>query len=144
MSSDDERPSTAPDAKPKARAEPKARGIRQTMSDLHIWAGLLTGWFLSAMFLTGTVSYFKDELSQWMRPELPHQASVPDPALVARRVVHELQATAPNSTQWSVGMPDARNNVANAFWRVPGVEGRRAFQSASAARSSARRSEKWW
>lgn len=66
---------------------PKARGIRQTMSDLHIWAGLLTGWFLYAMFLTGTVSYFRDEISQWMRPELPHQARVPDQALVAQRVV---------------------------------------------------------
>lgn len=129
MSIDDQRPSTAREAK--VKAEPKARGIRQTMSDLHIWAGLLTGWFLYAMFLTGTVSYFKDELSQWMRPELPHQATVPDPALVARRVVDELQATAPGSTQWSVGLPDARNNVASAFWRVPGVEGRRAFQSAT-------------
>lgn len=129
MSIDDQRPSTAREAK--VKAEPKARGIRQTMSDLHIWAGLLTGWVLYAMFLTGTVSYFKDELSQWMRPELPHQATVPDPALVARRVVDELQATVPSSTQWSVGLPDARNNVANAFWRVPGVEGRRAFQSAS-------------
>ena len=64
----------------------KAPGIRQTMSDLHIWTGLLAGWLLYAMFLTGTVSYFKEELSQWMRPELPQQAQVPDPAEVAARV----------------------------------------------------------
>ena len=51
----------------------KAPGIRQTMSDLHIWAGLLVGWLLYAMFLTGTVAYFRDETSQWMRPELPQQ-----------------------------------------------------------------------
>ena len=37
-------------------------GIRQSMSSLHTWAGLLLGWVLYAMFLTGTVSYFKDEL----------------------------------------------------------------------------------
>jgi uncharacterized iron-regulated membrane protein len=110
---------------------PKARGIRQTMSDLHIWAGLLTGWFLYAMFLTGTVSYFKDELSQWMRPELQHQAEVPDPALVARRIADELQTAAPGSSQWGITLPDARNNVASAFWRVPNAEGRRAFQSAA-------------
>jgi len=128
---DDDLPSTALHAKGKAQTEPKARGIRQTMSDLHIWAGLLTGWFLYAMFLTGTVSYFKDELSQWMRPELPHQSAVPDPALVARRIVDELQVIAPGSTQWAVTMPDERNNVASAFWRVPGAEGRRAFQSAT-------------
>src|SRR5690606_10659174 len=63
----------------KAKAAPQPRGIRQTMSDLHIWAGLLVGWLLYAMFLTGTVSYFKDEISQWMRPELAHQAEVPEP-----------------------------------------------------------------
>ena len=43
------------------------RGIRQSMSSLHTWVGLLLGWFLYAMFLTGTVSYFKEEISQWMR-----------------------------------------------------------------------------
>ena len=90
--------------------EPKARGIRQTMSDLHIWAGLLTGWFLYAMFLTGTVSYFRDEISQWMRPELPHQAQVPDQALVAQRVVDQLAVLAPQATQWSLRLPDGRSN----------------------------------
>ncbi|WP_051953262.1 PepSY-associated TM helix domain-containing protein [Xenophilus azovorans] len=101
------------------------------MSDLHIWAGLLVGWLLYAMFLTGTVSYFKDEISQWMRPELAHQAEVPDPALVAARIAGELQTVAAGSPQWSIGLPDARNNTAGAFWRTPGVEGRRAFQSAT-------------
>ena len=66
------------------------RGIRQSMSSLHTWAGLLLGWFLYAMFLTGTVSYFKDELSQWMRPELPRQSQVPDQAVVAQRIADEL------------------------------------------------------
>lgn len=110
---------------------PKARGIRQTMSDLHIWAGLLTGWFLYAMFLTGTVSYFKDELSQWMRPELPHQAEVPDPARVAQRIVAALETTAAGSPQWSIGLPSARTNAADAFWRKPEAQGRRAFESAT-------------
>ena len=61
-------------------------GIRQSMSDLHTWAGLLLGWVLYAMFLTGTVSYFKDELSQWMRPELTRSAQVPDQAVAASAV----------------------------------------------------------
>jgi uncharacterized iron-regulated membrane protein len=107
----------------------KGRGIRQTMADLHTWAGLLTGWLLYAMFLTGTVSYFKDEISQWMRPELPHQATVPDPALVAQRVTATLGTLAAGSPQWSMQLPTARNNVVNAFWRVPGAKpGQRAFQ----------------
>lgn len=102
------------------------RGIRQTMSDLHIWAGLLVGWVLYAMFLTGTVSYFKEEISQWMRPELAHQRVVPDAAEVAPRVARELQQLAPDSPQWSMRMPDERNNVVSTFWRVPSTEnGRR-------------------
>jgi len=114
-----------------AKTGPQPRGIRQTMSDLHIWSGLLVGWFLYAMFLTGTVSYFKDEISQWMRPELAHQAEVPDPALVTARVAQALQALAPGSPQWSITPPDARSNTAGAFWRKSGVEGRAGFQSAT-------------
>ena len=59
-----------------AKTAPQPRGIRQTMSDLHIWSGLLMGWFLYAMFLTGTVSYFREEISQWMRPEVAHSSAI--------------------------------------------------------------------
>ena len=108
-----------------------APGLRQTMSDLHTWAGLLVGWILYAMFLTGTVSYFRDEISQWMRPELAAQKVVPDSAEVAQRMAGTLSALAPASPQWSFGLPDERNNVVSAFWRDPKVEGRRGFRSAT-------------
>ena len=103
------------------------RGIRQSMSSLHTWVGLLLGWFLYAMFLTGTVSYFKDELSQWMRPELPRLAQVPDQAVVAQRIADELGSIAAGTSQWSMRLPDARNNSVYAFWRTsarnPGQRG---------------------
>lgn len=102
-------------------------GIRQSMSDLHTWVGLLAGWILYAMFLTGTVAYFKDELSQWMRPELAQQSQVPDPAVVAQRMVAELGTVAAGSSQWGMRMPDARNNSVSAFWRVPRTPGSRGF-----------------
>lgn len=98
---------------------PKPPGIRQTMSDLHTWAGLLVGWLLYAMFLTGTVSYFKDELSQWMRPELPQRVAVPDAATVAQRMADTLATLAAGSPQWSLRLPDARNTTVNVFWRTP-------------------------
>ncbi|WP_431256493.1 PepSY-associated TM helix domain-containing protein [Roseateles chitinivorans] len=114
------------------RTAPQPRGIRQTMSDLHIWTGLLLGWFLFAMFLTGTVSYFKEELSQWMRPEIAHQAVMPEPAVVAGRIAKELETLAPGTSQWSLRLTDDRHSVANAFWRVPSKEGgRRAFKDAN-------------
>jgi len=102
----------------------KAPGIRQTMSDLHTWSGLLCGWLLYAMFLTGTVSYFKDEISQWMRPELQHRADRPDPAEVAQRIAGELGRVATGSPQWSMRLPDERHATVSSFWRLPRGEGR--------------------
>ena len=103
-------------------------GIRQSMSSLHTWAGLLLGWVLYAMFLTGTVSYFKDELSQWMRPELPRLSQIPDQAVVAQRVADELGNIAAGTSQWSIRLPDERNNSAYAFWRTtPRNPGQRGF-----------------
>lgn len=99
------------------RTKPRGPGIRQTMSDLHIWTGLLAGWILYAMFLTGTVSFFRNEISQWMRPELAAQVTPPDSAEVAGRVVATLAQIAPDSPQWSIGLPGARDNTASAFWR---------------------------
>lgn len=103
-----------------------ALSLRQSMSGLHTWVGLLMGWVLYAMFLTGTVSYFKDEISQWMRPELAHQAYTPDLALTAQRVADELRVIAPDSSQWSIRLPNERNNSVYAFWRTQDG-GRRSF-----------------
>ena len=99
----------------------KGRGFRQSMSGLHTWTGLLLGWVLYAMFLTGTVSFFKEELSQWMRPELPRFTQPLDPAVVAQRVADEIGRIAPNASQWSIKLPDGRSNTVYAFWRTPGV-----------------------
>ena len=104
------------------------RGIRQSMSDLHTWVGLLLGWVLYAMFLTGTVSYFKDELSQWARPELARLTERPDAAVVAQRFADGIDKIAPGTSQWSVRLPDDRNNSAYAFWRTaPREPGQRGF-----------------
>lgn len=111
-------------------AQTAGRGIRQSMSGLHTWAGLLLGWVLYAMFLTGTVSYFKDELSQWTRPELARLSQVPDQAAVAQRVADELGNVAAGSSQWSIRLPDGRSNSVYAFWRTRG-QGQRAFGEAN-------------
>ncbi len=105
--------------RPAARGgPPPAPGLRRSMAGLHTWVGLLLGWVLYAMFLTGTVAYFKDELSQWMRPELPRQVAVPDPALVTQRMADRFARQIPGATQWSIRVPDARTNSVYAFWRV--------------------------
>lgn len=37
---------------------------------MHARAGLLSGWLLFAVFLTGTLTVFDNEITQWMQPEL--------------------------------------------------------------------------
>ena len=46
-------------------------GFRQCMAWLHTWTGLVVGWVLFFVFVTGTAGYFAHEIDRWMRPELP-------------------------------------------------------------------------
>jgi uncharacterized iron-regulated membrane protein len=41
-----------------------------TISWLHSWSGLLFGWLLFTVFLTGTLTVFDNEITAWMQPEL--------------------------------------------------------------------------
>ena len=42
----------------------------QSMAWLHTWGGLLAGWLLFAVFLTGTLAVFDQEIDHWMHPEV--------------------------------------------------------------------------
>ena len=55
-------------------------GFRQSMAWLHTWTGLLVGWVLLLIFMAGTASYYREEISRWMRPELPRNAVDADQA----------------------------------------------------------------
>ncbi|RMX16026.1 PepSY domain-containing protein [Vandammella animalimorsus] len=111
-------------ASPPARAAPP-RGLRQSMADLHTWAGLLVGWVLYAMFLTGTVSYFREEISLYLRPELQAPgvagvagaaAAAPEPGQTAQQVLDAVLARAPGTQQIGITLPTARNPGASAYW----------------------------
>lgn len=45
--------------------------FRQSMAWLHTWTGLVVGWILFFVFLTGTAGYATNELNRWMQPEKP-------------------------------------------------------------------------
>lgn len=107
----------------------KPRGIRQTMSDLHIWVGLLAGWILYAMFLTGTASYFRDELSRYTRPEIATPSTLPESAIVAQRTVSSIIAETPAATQINLSLPSTRMPWVSAMWASPGGRGRHGFDS---------------
>jgi len=90
------------------RIDGKEEGPRQSMAWLHTWASLILGWLLYAIFLTGTLSFFQNEISVWMKPEL-HQ-SVPD-ASQAQQIdvaLKYLQQHAPDAAAWNIQLPNSR------------------------------------
>ena len=103
--------------------QPPAReGFRVAMSWLHTWAGLVLGWLLFAIFLTGTLSLFKDEFNLWMRPALhglPASNAAVDTA-IADKAQAALLRYAPGATQWFMRLPDARNPAVHVRWRSAG------------------------
>jgi len=92
-------------------------GFRQSMAWLHTWTGLLVGWLLLLIFMAGTASYYREEISRWMRPELPRSTVSADDA--ATRALSFLQHKAPQAESWSVTLPDTRNPAMRMFWRNP-------------------------
>lgn len=96
--------------------------FRDAMTWLHTWAGLLVGWILFAIFLTGTLSFFQDEISSWMQPELKNAAT---PVQAIAQAEQFLQQKAPDSERWSITLPNARTQTTDLIWRTAGQNGRR-------------------
>ena len=92
-------------------------GFRQCMAWLHTWAGLIPGWILFAVFLTGTAAYYRGEISAWMRPDLRMEDRGPEAATLA---VLELQRIAPNASGWLIGLPTESDPLLRLYWRPPG------------------------
>ena len=88
--------------------------FRQSMAWLHTWSGLLFGWILFAMFLTGTATYFRSEITRWMEPETGRPASY---AQAAAGAVAHLQKVAPDAKSWFITLPDERQATARVSWR---------------------------
>ncbi|WP_312934107.1 PepSY-associated TM helix domain-containing protein [Pseudomonas sp.] len=101
-------------------------GFRQAMAWLHTWTGLIFGWLLFAIFLTGTMSYFKDEISHWSQPEIQRHAL--DPANSLALAQRYLAANAGPASSWFIRLPSEREPAISVGWRTPG-EGRRGFVS---------------
>lgn len=86
-------------------------GFRRSINALHTWSGLLLGWILYFVFVTGTAGYFDTEIDRWMQPELPVQQKDPDLADIAQALVPVLQQRAPNADEWTIAFPVDRNRA---------------------------------
>jgi uncharacterized iron-regulated membrane protein len=95
--------------------------FRQSMAWLHAWSGLVVGWVLFAVFLTGTLSYYRTEISQWMRPELRAGHAV-DVQIAAERAVDALRERAPDARSWFMTLPTSEIPATRIVWRTaPGA-----------------------
>lgn len=101
----------------------KDTGFRHAMTWLHTWSGLLLGWILFAIFVTGTAAYFRPEITAWMQPESPREVSVVESG---RHALAHLAKVAPDAARWGAELPDARSSALRVYWQETGKR----FQSA--------------
>lgn len=85
----------------------KSKTITQSLAWLHTWGGLIFGWILFAIFLTGTLAVFDKEIDSWMRPEIPAHTLTSSEA--AQRALDYLHAQQPNASTWNIGLPTERS-----------------------------------
>ncbi|MFD0936293.1 PepSY-associated TM helix domain-containing protein, partial [Methylobacterium trifolii] len=90
------------------------QGFRQSMAWLHTWSGLVVGWVLFAIFVTGTASYYRTEISRWMRPELT--AATADPARSADMAAAYLKRQMPDAAGWYVELPRPETPLIEVHW----------------------------
>lgn len=95
-------------------------GFRQSMAWLHTWTGLLLGWLLFAMFVTGTAAYFQEEISRWMKPEV---TAAPDREAATQAAITYLHRTQPDAESWFISPPSARSPTVSTFWQPRKVAG---------------------
>ncbi|CAB3673723.1 PepSY-associated TM helix domain-containing protein [Achromobacter pestifer] len=100
----------------KAKAQGE-EGLRQSMSWLHTWAGLIFGWVLFAMFLTGSLAFFRPEITRWMQPEIQVQpAPIVQSVQMAQRYLTE---HAPDAKRWFITPPSNREPLIQMLYQVP-------------------------
>ncbi|TBV08731.1 PepSY-associated TM helix domain-containing protein [Stutzerimonas kirkiae] len=87
--------------------KPKSKTITQSLSWLHTWSGLIFGWLLFAIFLTGTLAVFDREIDGWMRPEIPAHSL--DQVEAAQVAIDYLQTHHGDATAWNIGLPTERS-----------------------------------
>ncbi|MGO3133021.1 MAG: PepSY-associated TM helix domain-containing protein [Alcaligenes sp.] len=81
--------------------------FRQCMAWLHTWVGLVVGWILFFVFVTGTAGYVDDEITRWMEPErpLPAQILPEQSGTMLDLALTQLSVHAPESKAWTITLP---------------------------------------
>lgn len=88
--------------------------FRLSMAWLHTWSGLFLGWLLFAIFLTGTATYFRWEITRWMQPEARNLST---PLQAAEVALKRLSERAPDSPRWLAVLADERAPSSVIYWQ---------------------------
>jgi uncharacterized iron-regulated membrane protein len=89
--------------------------FRQSMAWLHTWTGLLAGWVMFFVFVTGTAAFFCDEITRWMQPELPLRVEpqFPPTAEMAETAVDFLARQREPANGWGIWFPTDGRRIGN-------------------------------
>lgn len=91
------------------------KSVRQSMAWLHSWIGLLLGWLLLAIFITGSVTYYRHEISTWMQPQFASMQIQQDTAV--RTAFDYLQTNAADAKSWYIGVANSDTPVNKIYWQ---------------------------
>lgn len=91
------------------------KSVRQSMAWLHSWIGLCFGWLLFAIFLTGSVTYYRQEISLWMQPQLATMQVNQQTAV--KSAIEYLQKNAPDAKSWYIGVASEQLPVNKIYWQ---------------------------
>ena len=84
------------------------------MAWLHTYSGLLIGWLLFAIWVSGTLSYFNYEISLWMKPELQYSQNRNG---LINESLDQLYKKGPHADRWRIYLPNDRNSHWHIEWR---------------------------
>ncbi|MEG0651334.1 MAG: PepSY-associated TM helix domain-containing protein, partial [Acinetobacter sp.] len=91
------------------------KSVRQSMAWLHSWIGLLLGWLLLAIFITGSVTYYRHEISTWMQPQFASMQIQQD--IAVRSAFDYLQTNAADAKSWYIGVANTDVPVNKIYWQ---------------------------
>ncbi|MBD8825426.1 PepSY domain-containing protein [Pseudomonas sp. CFBP 13602] len=94
--------------------------LRRSLGWLHTWCGLVCGWLLCVIFLTGSLSVFREPITRWMeaQPIAPLDAGEPlDQSSAAWQAQRYLAAHGAGARLWRVQLPTSAGEAVHLLWR---------------------------
>ncbi|MEM9233724.1 MAG: PepSY-associated TM helix domain-containing protein, partial [Pseudomonadota bacterium] len=115
---------------PYQRSIRRMNTLRQSMSWMHTWTGLLLGWVLFFMFLTGSAAYYDTEIDRWMQPEQPPMVKIEDPVALFQMALDHATAGAPEADSYFIRIPTSRSYSPYVTARMTSTspDGKRSFE----------------